>query len=997
MKGRLGKKFYLSLVLFGMIGQIAWVVENMYFNVFIYKMFNASATQISLMVSLSAVTATITTLIVGAFSDKIGKRKLFICLGYIAWGVSILAFMLMRVDVLKAFTGSAVSAASLGVTLVIVLDCIMTFFGSSANDACFNAWVTDLGDETNRGRIEGINAMMPLVAILAVFGGFMAFDLDNPDSFTVIFLIIGLVTLVVGIAGFFLIEDKALLKKDKEEKYIDKLIYSFKISTLRKNKLLYVIVGTFAVFGISIQIFMPYLILYYEKSLQMTDYVLVMAPAIIIASVITAFYGKLYDLLGFETAVVPTVLSLLAGYTLLYFCTGTVLVFVGSLFMMTGYLTGMAMFGAMIRDNIPEDKAGLFQGLRIFGQVFVPGIIGPFIGAFVLRDAATIINNDGTTSFLPNHNIFLAAFVVGILLFGCLFPVFRMMHTGRRMLTSDMEGDLLTAYDIYPRPQMKRDSYMSLNGKWELGNGEIIVPYPPQSDLSGYDKHIGSNLVYRRTFVIPQGFLKDRVLLHFGAVDQVAEVIVNGVAVAKHEGGYLPFYADITDALFPAGRENELVVKVTDSLSTVYPYGKQRKKRGGMWYTPISGIWQSVWLESVPEKYIRGVKIDADMEGVNLKIDSEADSYNIILHLEAEDVLIKALEKEIRIDISNIKLADGSTNKPVCWTPENPYLYRFTIETDCDRVDSYFALRKIEVLSIDGVNRVCLNKMPIFLHAVLDQGYYCDGIYLPKTPEGYTKDILAMKELGFNTLRKHIKVEPECFYYECDRLGMLVMQDMVNSGKYSFIRDTALPTLGRQKRNDARMGGSRKRKDFFMRHMEETVAHLYNHPCIVYYTIFNEGWGQFESDRMYDRFKMLDATRIVDTTSGWFAGEKSDVVSQHIYFKLMKPPKTERPFVISECGGYAYTIKEHSYSLYGHYGYGNCMSKAELTDSVVNMYEKMIIPYIEQGLAGCVYTQLSDVEDETNGFYTYDRKVCKVEKERLRNISEEILKNKALI
>lgn len=998
MKGKLGKKFFVTLVLFGMIGQVAWVVENMYFNVFIYKMFNASATQISLMVSLSAITATLTTLIVGAYSDKVGKRKIFICLGYIAWGVSILAFMLMRVDVLQQFTGSAIAAASLGVTLVIVLDCIMTFFGSSANDACFNAWMTDCGDETNRGRIEGINAMMPLVAILVVFGGFMAFDLNNPDSFTVIFLIIGLVTLVIGVAGFFLIEEKKVPEETKSEAYIDKLLYSFRISTYKKNRLLYVITGAFAVFGISIQIFMPYLILYYEKTLGMADYVLIMAPAIIIASVITAFYGKLYDLLGFETAVVPTVLCLLAGYTLLYFCTGTVLVFTGSLLMMTGYLTGMAMFGAMIRDNIPEDKAGLFQGLRIFGQVFVPGVIGPLIGAFVLRNAATIMNSDGTTSFLPNHNIFLAAFIVAVLLFIGLFFVFRMMHTGRRKLTSDIENSSSDIpYDIYPRPQLKRDSYICLNGEWELGGGKITVPYPPQSDLSGYDKHIGSNLVCRRTFTLPEGFYKDRVLLHFGAVDQVAEVIVNNVSVKKHEGGYLPFFADITEVLLGEGKENELVVKVTDTLSTDYPYGKQRKKRGGMWYTPVSGIWQSVWLESVPTNYIRSIKIDTDTDKVRLKIDCDAKDYVIKLHLETENVQIESQENEVEINLRNLMLSDGTEYVPKLWTTETPHLYYFSVETENDRVESYFALRKVEVREIEGVNRICLNGKPIFLHAVLDQGYYCDGIYLPKTPKGYTDDILNMKELGFNTLRKHIKIEPECFYYDCDRLGMLVMQDMVNSGKYSFIRDTALPTLGRQNRNDVRMGGTKKRKDFFIRHMEETVAHLYNHPCIVYYTIFNEGWGQFDSDRMYDHFKTLDNTRVVDTTSGWFAGTKSDVVSQHIYFKLMKPSKTERPFVISECGGYAYTIKEHSYSLYGHYGYGNCMDEKELTDHVVEMYEKMIIPYIGQGLAGCVYTQLSDVEDETNGFYTYDRKVCKVEKDRLRNVSEEILKNKTLL
>lgn len=417
-------RFWLALVIFGLTGQVAWVVENMYFNVFIYKMFNASASAISAMVAASAVAATVTTVLIGALSDKVGRRKLFICAGYILWGISIAAFALVRVDVLSSLFPMA-SAAALGVTITIILDCVMTFFGSSANDACFNAWLTDSTDHTNRGAAEGINAMMPLVAILAVFGGFMSFDLDKVSSWTTIFLIIGGAVILIGILGLFLIKDTAV-KIPENRHYFANIIYGFRPSVMKQNKVLYATLIAFAVFGISIQIFMPYLILYYEVSLQMTDYVMVMAPAIILASVATAFYGRLYDRFGFDRSSVPALILLLAGYGMLYFSRTTLLVFIGSLLMMTGYLAGMAVFGAMLRDHTPENKAGMFQGLRIVGQVLIPGIIGPAIGSAVLKNADTIVNNDGTKSFIPNVNIFLAAAAVAVLVFVALVPILKL-------------------------------------------------------------------------------------------------------------------------------------------------------------------------------------------------------------------------------------------------------------------------------------------------------------------------------------------------------------------------------------------------------------------------------------------------------------------------------------------------------------------------------------------------------------------------------------------
>ena len=395
---KLGKRFWVSMLVFGLMGQIAWVVENMYFNVFIYKMFHATAAEISAMVMASAVMAALTTIVMGALSDKVGRRKAFMSYGYMLWGASIIVFAYIR-----------------SVMLTIVMDCVMTFFGSTANDAAYNAWLTDRGDSTNRGRIEGMNSMMPLISVLVVFGSFMGFDLGQHGSWVKIYYIIGGATFAIGLAGLFLIDEAKGLEKTRES-MIQTLLYSFRPSVFKENILLYEILGLFAVFGISIQIFMPYLIIYYEQTLGIANYVIIMAPAIIAAAVLTALYGKTYDRKGFLFSMRPVVIMLCSGYVILYFFRSIVPVLIGSMLMLGGYLTGMSVFGAMIRDNIPENRSGQFQGVRIIGQVFVPGLIGPAIGAYVLRNAAVITNSDGTTSFLPDRSIWFSALLVIILL-----------------------------------------------------------------------------------------------------------------------------------------------------------------------------------------------------------------------------------------------------------------------------------------------------------------------------------------------------------------------------------------------------------------------------------------------------------------------------------------------------------------------------------------------------------------------------------------------------
>lgn len=549
------------------------------------------------------------------------------------------------------------------------------------------------------------------------------------------------------------------------------------------------------------------------------------------------------------------------------------------------------------------------------------------------------------------------------------------------MQTSKKE---VAIWSFYPRPQLKRKKYMILNEGWKLNGQPITVPFPPQSDLSEYRGEISTELTYLCTFTLPSDFTQPRILLHFGAVDQRCDVYVNDTFVGHNEGGYLPFSLDVTKAV-NRNSENVLKVVALDDLCHDYPYGKQTNNPGGMWYTPVSGIWQNVWIENVPETYVTKLKIDVDLEQVEL-------------HLEYNQP-VKATETfEV-----NVELPDGSSMtqaftegkaifpvpNPIHWTPENPYLYNMTITAGEDSFESYFALRTIGTQNINGVNRICLNHKPIFLHGVLDQGYFKDGIFLPTQESGYDNDIQNMKDLGFNMLRKHIKIEPDYFYYACDKLGMLVMQDMVNSGEYSFLRDTVLPTIGLKRKKDAHLSRDNRRRQIFEEQTRLTIEHLYNHPCVIAYTIFNEGWGQFDSDEMYDYVKALDKTRLVDSTSGWFAQSKNDFDSEHIYFRLKKLKVKKRPLFISECGGYQLLDKEHFFGN-KEYGYGTCKDSADLTNRIVQMYEKMILPGIKDGVCGCVYTQVSDVEDEINGLFTYDREVCKVEKAKLLEIARKI-------
>lgn len=546
----------------------------------------------------------------------------------------------------------------------------------------------------------------------------------------------------------------------------------------------------------------------------------------------------------------------------------------------------------------------------------------------------------------------------------------------------------------YPRPQMERkDNWTILNGYWDLKvvskenetikEGKILVPYSPETERSGFG-HItepDETLIYSRSVSLPFPFdkEKERIFLNFGAVDYEAWVLVDGVEMIHHRGGYLPFSIEVDK------KEFNLEVRVKDPSDTKeQERGKQKIKRGGIWYTPQSGIWQSVWAEKTPKDYIKGIKITPDLTGFSISLDKTGDG-----------------ECELKLDDKTYNFSSGETRieieKPHLWSPEDPYLYHFSVTFGDDTVFSYVGLRTFGTGEDEkGVKRLMLNGKPYFHHGVLDQGYWDGGLYTPPSDEAMVDDIKLVKSMGFNTLRKHIKVEPLRWYYHCDRLGVLVWQDMVSGGgKYLFPVISAPLILGSHLKDNHYSLLRRKDKemrDEFEKNLSLMIAHLYNVTSIAMWVPFNEAWGQFDSVRIGRNVEEMDKTRTVDYSSGWLDQGEGSFLSLHVYFRpyKFKKDKRNRCVILTEFGGYGREIKGHRYGN-DTFQYKGFNSEKELTDAFIEMYKHDIIPAKKEGLAATIYTQLSDVEDELNGLITYDRMVVKMDKERVLELSKELL------
>ncbi len=552
----------------------------------------------------------------------------------------------------------------------------------------------------------------------------------------------------------------------------------------------------------------------------------------------------------------------------------------------------------------------------------------------------------------------------------------------------------------YPRPQFRRSNCEILNGVWEYGitsvtaqvppdrfDGEIVVPFSPESELSGVGRSLKPNecLWYRRQIEAPLGYdtNTEDLILHFGAVDQFAEVRLNGMTLQHHAGGYLPFSVVLTDALV-SGIPNELIVRVRDESDTsCWSRGKQSEKPGGIWYTAQSGIWQTVWLERVPKRHVEFLRITPryDQEEVEVTVWTNCGGEGSVKLLASETPFISGIP--VRLSMA------GFTP----WSPEQPKLYDISFSFEHDYVESYFAMRKFSVENDEeGTPRLNLNDKPYFHNGVLDQGYWPDGLYTAPSDEAMIYDIDLMKSMGFNMLRKHIKIEPMRWYYHCDRMGMLVWQDMVNGGGQYRKDAITLPLILGNSHDDGDYAYFAREevrgREAYIRELNETVSLLYNCPCIAMWVPFNEGWGQFDALKAVEAIRAIDTTRTIDHASGWHDQKGGDVKSLHVYFKPYRFQKDRlgRAVVLSEFGGYSHRVEGHTFNP-KEFGYKRFATKEALTGAYERLYEREIIPAKAKGLSATVYTQLSDVEQEINGFVTYDRAEVKMDLERVRKIN----------
>lgn len=558
----------------------------------------------------------------------------------------------------------------------------------------------------------------------------------------------------------------------------------------------------------------------------------------------------------------------------------------------------------------------------------------------------------------------------------------------------------------YPRPQLARDSFMNLNGRWQFAirgttdepvvyDRRIVVPFAPESRLSGVGRVLQPDEVshYRRTFTLPGAFrtADERVLLHLDAVDQWCRVEVNGVVVAEHTGGSLPVDCDITDALNPD--ENVLRVVVRDPTDTgQISRGKQTLTPGGIWYTPHSGIWQTVWLEAVPVVHVHRLVIVPDLDAEELLVTVHATgAVDCDVAVSAQGVDVARRSGRAGETIS-LPIPDARR-----WSPADPFLYGLEIHAASDVVRSYAGMRSFGLgRDARGLPRLLLNGEPYLHVGVLDQGYWSDGLVTPPADDAMVHDISTMKNLGFTMLRKHIKVEPLRWYYHCDRLGMLVWQDMVNGGgPYSPVVIHAPAVLPWRLRDSHRRAFGRTDavgRDHWLEEMRGTIEHLRNVVSLALWVPFNEGWGQFDAVQVATEVRAIDPTRQVDHASGWHDQGAGDLRSLHVYFRAFRVPRRRdrhRVLALTEYGGYSQRLPDHSVSR-RHFGYRRHSTREDLAAAFARLHEQQVVPAVKHGLAATVYTQLSDVEDETNGLLTYDRRVLKLPAEVVQRVTEAL-------
>lgn len=553
----------------------------------------------------------------------------------------------------------------------------------------------------------------------------------------------------------------------------------------------------------------------------------------------------------------------------------------------------------------------------------------------------------------------------------------------------------------HPRPQAERESWLNLNGEWslkklsqsgeELFSGQILVPFSPETLHSGIEEGFvlgeEESLVYTRSFPITDKQLLGKILLHFGAVDSECVVFINGKEVGKHRCGFTAFSFDVTE--FVTAGENELLVTVKDApLKTGGARGKQSNNPSTIWYTPQSGIWQTVWLEFMPKNSIDKLRITPFLSRGAVTVSFDCD----------EEVTVTLLDGEKVLETQNGRSMVEFKRDFALWSPENPKLYQLLLTNSSgDKIKSYFGYRSFEIVTDkQGKKRFGLNGKPYFYNGVLDQGYWSDGMLTYPCDKAVVDELTMLKEMGFNTVRKHIKVEPMRWYYHCDRLGLAVWQDFVNGGgEYNPWHIAILPFLGfKHKDNDYKYFARKQEegREEYIQMAKEILESLYNTVSVAVWVPFNEGWGQFESEAVTAFIDSVDPTRIIDSVSGWHdqGKKKTPVLSMHTYFTPLKVPRDPRPVVLSEFGGYSMKVSGHVFNEEKEFGYKKFKTQEDFVKALEKLYLKKLLPLIKKGLSGCIYTQVSDVEEEINGLVTYDRAVQKILTEKMREINDKL-------
>ncbi|MFA6830415.1 MAG: MFS transporter, partial [Bacilli bacterium] len=883
---KIGLRMWLVIILIGLAGQFAWAIENMYLNTYItYLNFTDPTgvgfdynTCIAITTALSAITATLTTIFMGSLTDKIGKRKLFVSIGYIVWGIATASFGLLNVNSANELIPIAM-AASMAAIMVIVIDCIMTFFGSTANDAAFNSYITENISKKNKAKAEGVLSILPLIAMLAIFVGLNGLTTKaGGNKWDIFFYIIGASVLVVGIISFFLIPKETNVKNN--EKLGELLIYGFKPSTIKENKKLYLTLLVYFIYAVANQVFFPYLMVYIERTCGidnsgtgglLTPFAIVMAIALLGGSLGSVVLGNLADKKGKRKMIIPSLLVFMAGIFLMFFINKigddsfkTVYCSVSALIMILGYVGVPTIINSMVREFIPSGKEGSFMGVRMLFVVALPMCIGPFIGS-ALNNAYGEMYSDPeyplVTSPVPSSWAYIVAVAILLLAFIPVFFLIKEMKTGEKKnqghIYSIPEDSLPKIDDVplseYPRVNLKRDSYLCLNGKWDFEmtksadlpkefTQKILVPFAVESKASGIEKLVEPDdfLYYQRKVDIPEGFSKNggTLLLHFDGVDQTCDVYIDGQKILSHVGGYTKFTVEVPNSVQDSFLLTLRVKDVTDQ--SYHQRGKQRLVPNGWFYTSSSGIYFPVWMECVPENYIQNVFFTPDYDNSCVKV-------KVITEKQAK-VCISF--EEIKKEINSNEEVMIPLEKMHPWNTFDPYLYDVVLKTDNDSVASYFGIRKIEIKENGKYKAVFLNGKKIFLSGLLDQGYFFVSNLTPLSYTDYLADIRNAKNLGFNVLRKHIKIEEDLFYYYCDREGMLLIQDFPCGGKpYNFfhtIYPRVLDCVNDYKLIKNYRFLSRQdeegRKEFDSE-ADQWTDSLNNYPSIIIYTIFNEGWG----------------------------------------------------------------------------------------------------------------------------------------------------------